>query len=32
MLQKIRSVLVVEEDYNKIMATLNELPLLCKTV
>lgn len=29
---KIRSVLVVEEDYNKIMATLNELPLLCKTV
>ena len=29
---KIRSMLVVEEDYNKITATLNELPLLCKSV
>lgn len=29
---KIRSVLVVEEDYKKITAILNELPLLCKSV
>ncbi len=29
---KIRSLLVVEEDYNKIMTVLNELPLLCKSI
>lgn len=29
---KIRSVLVTEDNYNKIMAILNELPSLCKSV